>query len=249
LYVSDLVGNDRRAGLQLHETDRSMMFQVLRDSIAAGFRAFSVDVVAERGERLALCKIQWTLSPDYVVDWLLLNEVDGSGRAVSVTFFDEDDLDDALGELEKKFLAGEGAPYAAWMERPLLGALTALARRDWNALRELYVEDVAYIDHLPAGSGEYPGIESVIDYHRMITEIAPTYRNVVRRQLAIGDHIVLSEFAGLSEEQPGGAGSYELVNLLVTTHDAAGRTTRIERFASEDLAAAWACYRELGGQP
>ena len=81
-----------------------------------------------------------------------------------------------------------------------------------------------------------------------ITEIAPSYRNVVRRHLAIGDHIVLAEFAGVSEEQSGGAGSYEVVSLLVTTHDAAGRMTRMERFAIDDLDAAWACYHELGGQ-
>src|SRR5204862_3205128 len=113
-----------------------------------------------------------TLSPDYVVDWLLLNEVDDSGRAVSVTFFDEDDLDGALGELEQRFLAGEGAAHADWLERALLGVLTAHNQRDWNALRELYTDDVVCIDHRPAGSGEYRGIESVVDYHRAITEIA-----------------------------------------------------------------------------
>src|SRR5439155_1460142 len=39
------------------------------------------------------------------------------------------------------------------------------------------------------------------------------------------------------------------VTLLVMAVDAEGRARRIERFAVDDLDAAWARYRELGGQP
>ena len=42
-----------------------------------------------------------------------MNEVDTEGVCLAIVVFDFDDLDGAMAELDARYLAGEGAPFAA----------------------------------------------------------------------------------------------------------------------------------------
>ena len=72
--------------------------------------------MATRGERLALvhtCSSNRGEQPDEVVTELLsVVEIDADNRIVAVVGFDPDDFDSALGELDRRYLAGEAAAHS-----------------------------------------------------------------------------------------------------------------------------------------
>jgi hypothetical protein len=212
-----------------------------------GLEGATVEPVAMRGERLAVVRVALT-ARDFEVVALLLVETGDEGRGLRTILYDLDDLEDALDELDERFLAGEGAAHASWLRQALIGIRRAQSQRDWDALRQIYANDVVLDDHRPAGAGEQRGVEFVLDYDRAMVELAPTYRLVVRRHLAIGDHIALAELVSGSDDTEGDVGRYEVASLIISVHGPEGRITRTERFAIDDLDAAWTRYRELGGQ-
>lgn len=85
-----------------------------------------------------------------------------------------DDHEAAFVELDSRFLAGEGAPYASWLRATLPDLQLAQWRRDWAAVRTLYADDIVLVDHRAAGVGTLQGAGAFIDYHR--TTSTPRWR-------------------------------------------------------------------------
>jgi hypothetical protein len=103
--------------------------------------------IATRGNSLALQRTTFQVSdPEATVVVLAITEVDGAGRFRRSVIFDPDDLDAAFSELDRMFLAGEGADHG---EALALGAsvLEALARLDTAALRRLFAPHFSARDH------------------------------------------------------------------------------------------------------
>ena len=77
--------------------------------------------------------------------FLNVAEIDESGRAQSITSFDEDALADAIDELTARYLAGEGASRAADLEtgRQFTARINA---GDWDGIRSLVTEDFEVVD-------------------------------------------------------------------------------------------------------
>lgn len=97
--------------------DRGSRESVIRDlQVAAdlGFTIGIADVVATRGERLALTQVRASgRAPETIQnDAFNLVEVDADQRITSIVIYDLDDFDSAIGELETRYVAGEAAPYA-----------------------------------------------------------------------------------------------------------------------------------------
>lgn len=121
----------------------------------------------------------------------------------------------------------------------LLGLEVAHLRRDWAAVRALYADDAVAVDLRPAGAGEFRGGDAITDYNRVMVELAPSHRHVVRRVAAIAERAVLCEV------QSGDVGgSHEMASLFVLRVDD-DRITRIEQFRLDDLDGARARFDEL----
>ncbi|HZQ86379.1 MAG TPA: nuclear transport factor 2 family protein, partial [Acidimicrobiales bacterium] len=238
--------------------DRRPMFGSVfpnREATLAWFRATraldltggEIEAIAMRGQRLALYRRTF-IAQGLELTSMCLIETDADGRAMRGDLYDPDQLDEAIIELEERFLAGEGAPHEPWLRASLAGRPQAHAERDWDALRTIYASDIVLVDHRPAGSGEYRGVDAVLDYHRAMVEVASTHRQIVRRQLGIINRVVLAELVSGSDEVEGDVGRYEVVSVLVTVHDPAGHPTRMERFELDQLDDAWARFDELAGE-
>jgi class 3 adenylate cyclase/tetratricopeptide (TPR) repeat protein len=243
--TADTIAEDRRPGLSNRIDGRDGVLDQIRSLASLGVLRVDSTVIALRGDRLALLDSLFT-GKNFEARALFLNEVDELGRNVCSICFDPTQIDESLTELDERFLAGEGAGEAGWLGVSLPGAYDAHRRRDWDAMTAIYRPDIVLVDHRPASSGEIVGRPAVIDYHRTMVEVAPSHRLVVRRQLAIRGRVVLCELVtggeGGSSEV---AGPHETVSLLITAHDADGRTARMERFELARHADAWSRFHAL----
>ena len=95
--------------------NRSRSRDSIRDAwgrIVRLYNRFEIDIIAARGERLHLLRHRW--SDDSGTSQsiaLVLNRTDDSERIVFQDRFDGDDFAAAYAELERRYYAGEGAPY------------------------------------------------------------------------------------------------------------------------------------------
>lgn len=100
--------------------DRGSRESVIEDlQVAAdlGFTIGMADVVAIRGERLALTRVRAAgRDPETIQnDAINVVEIDADERLTLIVVYDLDDFDSAIGELDARYLADEAAPYAdAW---------------------------------------------------------------------------------------------------------------------------------------
>jgi hypothetical protein len=92
--------------------------------------------IATRGERLALTRMRFEGDVDaggggdLLIDYLVVDEVDGEGHSVAIVAFDPDDEDAAYAEVDARFEADPAAPQA----RPRVAWARAVAQRDWDAV-------------------------------------------------------------------------------------------------------------------
>ncbi len=103
------------------------------ESIHKQYNQFEGRTLAVRGERLHLGWTRWSNESGFETSYLIVHEVDASGRFVYEGRFDEDDFEGAYRELTQRYCAGEGAPIA---EAATLAAdwLMALNADDFDRL-------------------------------------------------------------------------------------------------------------------
>jgi hypothetical protein len=141
LFADNVRLEDRRRGLRNESNDRATAVAAIRAIADIGTKGLTSEVLAIRGERLALVR---TLHqgrdqrPEaFHTETLVITEVDADGLLVATIAFDPNELDAAFEELDARYLAGEAAPYArTWSV--IIGAtprLTAMncrrRRRTW----------------------------------------------------------------------------------------------------------------------
>jgi hypothetical protein len=105
------------------------------------------------------------------VDTVVLYELDDDGR-VHHGNFDRNDFAAALIELDERYIAGEGAPYAMPMRNNMM-VNAAFNARDWAGMLMLYAPDVAVIDRRPASLGEFTGREILVHDVQAMVDVAP----------------------------------------------------------------------------
>ena len=112
LLARDRVHEDRRSIVAVVDADDR---ERVADFVAAseqGLTFVAPEVIAVRGERLALTRMVARTPAGDESARLSVNQLDADGRMVRSVLFDEGDLDAALAELDEWYLAGEGAPHA-----------------------------------------------------------------------------------------------------------------------------------------
>nr|WP_268777978.1 BTAD domain-containing putative transcriptional regulator [Mycolicibacterium komanii] len=132
---------------------RAHAIEDVRTVVDVGLWAkLSLSTVAMRGERLVLLHLH-AAGPDPGAsqsDLLQVVEVDDDGRFSAVVVFDVNDIDAALDELERRYLAGDAAAHAhAWSV--IAGAYAAVRRHE-----------------LPSTTPDWVNVD-----HRRVTSFAP----------------------------------------------------------------------------
>lgn len=234
----NLSGADHRR--VVNAGDRGSRESVIEDlQVAAdlGFTIGVADVVAIRGERLALTRVRASgRDPETIQnDAFNLVEIDADERITSIVVYDLDDFDSAIGELDARYLAGEAAAQAHTWE-VIAEAYAALNRREVPAT----TPDFASIDHR-RGTAFAPG--GLIAYVRAAWDLGQdgsTYIEAVHRLNNIGAvvaHVTNGNF------QEGFDAEWREVFLLTIE---GGLLSRCELFGEGDLDTALARFEELG---
>ncbi|OBK46769.1 BTAD domain-containing putative transcriptional regulator [Mycobacterium sp. 1081908.1] len=156
LFADDMRHDDRRqmvgAGV-LHGRDAQM--RDMRAYADIGVKP-AIEVIAIRGERLALTRARFSrLDPEpqaFLVEALIVVEIDADERMAGVVAFEPDDIDNAFEELEARYLAGEAAPYARVWQRAL-DILGEVNRHEPGPV----IERLAFTDHrrIPFAEGDF----------------------------------------------------------------------------------------------
>ncbi len=145
VYADQFVYEDRRRLSGDPIVDHAGMRAAV-ERIYEQFSVFDGRTLAVRGERLALVWSRWSDDSGNETTSLHVFEVGDDGRTTYNGRFDEDDFEGAYRELERRYYADEGAPFA---EAGTVGTdwMTALNRGDFDAVfgeltaPELRVED------------------------------------------------------------------------------------------------------------
>src|SRR5262249_977343 len=155
-FAPGLRVDDRRGHVHL-ELDRDQHLASLRFRFEMRASRYTKEVLATRGDRLALLRDRFELADGDVgpseTQSLVVTESDERGdHCVAAVAFDPDDLDAAYAELDTRYAAGEAAPYArTWAS--LQGVGRAVAARDWEQWASLFAPDYVVEDHRLLGWG------------------------------------------------------------------------------------------------
>ena len=226
----------------------------------AGRSRVEVQALATLGERHALhrLRMEWaddTLEPgsepgrglagDIAYDLLLVSRTDRDGAALHTDMFESEQLalgvaclverwaEDELGEDERARAVqwAEGWHYAE-----------TINAQDWARRESQLSDDIVLIDHRPATVGELRGSAAVTDWERTAVEAAD------RLSVQLADILALTENATLVRGETTGSvheGSFEIRSLIAASFGPDGRFDRLEYFAEDQPAAAWAAFERM----
>jgi class 3 adenylate cyclase/ketosteroid isomerase-like protein len=236
--------------------DRRPMFRTMmvgRDDVIAnmanvrniGVSAIDVDVVATRGERLALMRDLYR-GRDGEVEDLYVIELGDDGACISGCHFAPTDADAAFDELDARYLSGEGAPYAPALS-VTFGIVSATNRREWAQVRSYFDDAMSIVDHSPAPSAfrwvHTP--DELIALVRGSLDSAPELRTrVLSVRLAAADGVVVSECRTAGRTRDGSDVEFAMYTLQ---HVKSGSIVRVEFYGPDQRDAALARVRELAG--
>jgi hypothetical protein len=102
-----VVFEDRRPGLGSVVNGRDKQIEHMRVIADIGSTQSRMRKIAERGDRLVLCRIDWSTpspgSDPFVIETLMVAELNEAHRCVSLAIFDPADLDAAQKDLDTRF--------------------------------------------------------------------------------------------------------------------------------------------------
>ncbi|OMC56764.1 hypothetical protein A5747_05800 [Mycobacterium sp. IS-836] len=237
--ADDIVTHDHRRvvnadvlhGRDAHVTNMQAVAEV-------GFEGITSTVVATRGQRLALIRIQSSIHGfepgEMSTEMLSVVEVDGDNRLTASAIFDGDDIDAALARLEARYLEGEAAPYV----------------QVWSAITEGFA--VLSRGEIPAITPEFEDIDrrsgptmapgDLIEFLRaaFADSVGITmYVEAVHRLTGLGA-VVTHVAKGTS--QTGFDAEWRMTDVFTVEGD---RVSRCEFFDEADLDAALARFDQL----
>jgi ketosteroid isomerase-like protein len=141
---------DRRDLMHL-ELDGQQYLESLRFSFEMSASRLTADVLATRGDHLALLRFKQALSGDDVgeseIDYLCLSECEPvNGRQCLLIRWNLDDIDAAYAELDERFeTSGAAARTKNWSS--IRTFVNNIAARDWDAVAATCADDFVEYDH------------------------------------------------------------------------------------------------------
>ena len=232
----------------VHEDRRSIVASVGLDpvgrlvdieaTIDQGFTFAEPVTIAVRGDRLALTRMVTRTAAGDESARLSVNELDADGRLVRSVLFDEEDLVDALAELDRAYYVGEDA--AGQRVLRVVGRYAAAsAAGDFDEIRANLADDFVVVDRQPLGFGEGDR-EYFVDMRRL----AEPDPELVNRVFRLNEHTLLAVY--LSRPVTVTGTQYEHSGVLVMGVDASDRVNRIEMYADDDFEIALTRFEALG---
>jgi ketosteroid isomerase-like protein/tetratricopeptide (TPR) repeat protein len=238
------VFDDRRALVRL-QIEREHFVANQRFVFAMKDSQYRSELLATRGERLSLARTRLTGEArgggPVEFEHLSLVEVGADGRYVALVVFDADDGDAAYAELDQRYVAGEGAPWAELIDHQR--ALTrAAGSADRAALARLLPADFTVVNYQRfGGTGDRRNKDEYVENIRALDDLG------VRGELRL-DHLPhISATAAVAATTWYGTrkgGEFETSQCVVCTHDGQ-RFHSWEIFDPDQLDAALARYEEL----
>ncbi len=233
---------DHRRLFQL-DLDRQGFLDFTRPLLTMRTGSMSVELVATRGERLALMRFTMMLEDETVgpsaIDSLLLVETDERGEIAAYDRWDLADEDAAWAELEARWEAGEGAQHPAHVAfRRAFNA--ALAHRDWDAVVACYAPDFVGEDHRLVSWGTLRGPAFVAAFRTMV-ELAPDAR-LRWDHLRVSGQALIAEAIWLGTRD---GGAFESPLVLVSLLGAHGKALRTDFYDPHHLDRALARFGEI----
>jgi class 3 adenylate cyclase/tetratricopeptide (TPR) repeat protein len=240
LIAHDMVNDDRRPGMVARiEGDEAM--EMMRVLGRLGVTRIDTRVLAVRGDDLSLTESLWQGA--FEVPILTLFRTAADGLAQYAVTLDPGELPTALYELDELHAQSEGATHATCL-RANARAMLAHNTRDWDAFRAAVADDIAFVDHGPAGYGELTGVDRFTEMARSLVELAPDYTHIGSRLLAVDDHCCLLESTPVMTGAEGS--TYDRPRLILTRlRRSDGPIERYESFDPDQLDEAWARYRQF----
>ena len=237
VLADDFVTHDRRravnAGIRHGRDAEIENWQAAAD---VGFTNLTPTVVAIRGERLALARLEASgRDPEAIQgEFLVVIEIDADERVVAFVVFDPDHFDAALAELDVRYLAGEAAAHAGtWSV--IAGAFVAHNRRQVAAT----TPDVVSIDHRRVAAFA-PG--EGIEYLRAGWDLDQSLNIYIEAPHRVNNLGAVFTWAGHGTSHEGFDAEWRGVNLITVDGEIVSRS---EVFDEEDLDAALAKFEEL----
>jgi len=231
LFTPSYRSIDRRAMAQI-EIGREQFLEVVRPFIVWTESQLENEILATRGDRLALLRIRFESAEGLVgpshIEWLAVIEVDERGALVLSVGFNPDDLDGAYAELEDRYAAEAADSRRAALTRTFTQAFAA---RDWDTLATLLTPDLLVNDHRLLGWETLHGPAAYIQALKQLVELAPDV------QLRL-DHLTMSDprflyvttWVGTRE-----GGAFETPSAIVCELDAMGRICRFDQYDLDQI--------------
>ena len=198
-------------------------------------------VLAVRGERLALTRLEVghaDLSPGAPRDELLqLYGVDQEGRLCLQVWFDVEDIDAAIAELDATHARLEQHPQARRLENAAFQTFERMqacfATRDWNALADTLVDDFHNEDRRRVvNAGVLRGRDAAIETMRSAADLGVTH--ATSKVIATrGEHLVLASARFSQDDEKPEA--FHVNALQLADIDADERLAAIITFDADDF--------------
>jgi tetratricopeptide (TPR) repeat protein len=250
-WADDVVYEDERTVMRTRSAGRSYILARMQMQAQQGLDRLVFTPLAVRGSRLALVRLSIQSSAD-AEDSLAsvvlgVASIAGDGRNDRMTIYDLDDEDRAIAELERRYIEGEGSPYAEIVTL-LAGGIRALNQRDWDHLQGYFSPSVADVDHYSAGWNSRQGRADTLAAFIEFADSLPGGRAIVREIHACTTDALLCTTVWRGRSEQGGA--VEFV-YHVLCHRAGRVADHIETFGPDAVDDALAAYRRLtaGGAP
>jgi hypothetical protein len=213
----------------------------MRAVAEVGFEGIASTVIATRGQRLALIRIQSSAhgfeSGETSNEILGVVGIDADNRLTASALFDPDDVDAAFEELDAHYLAGEAAPCSrTWSV--IAQALIAFNQHEVSAT----APDSVAIEHRPLLSTEAVDLAAAISAVWDLTPDASMRIEAVHR---LSEHGAVVTFVLNGASQNGFHAEWRMIDLLTVEGDLIGDC---EVFDEADLDAALTRFEELHPQ-
>jgi hypothetical protein len=163
------------------------------------------------------------------------------GRHDRTSIYDLDHEDRAVADLERRYIEGEGAPYAEILTLFAEGT-RALNQRDWDHFQACFSPRAAHVDHYSAGWDSRRGGADILAAFVDFAGSLPGARTIVREIHACTTDSLLATTVVSGQSEDGGAVEF-VFHLL--GHRAGRVLDHTESFSSDALDDALAAYGRL----
>jgi hypothetical protein len=244
LLDDDVVLHDLRPIVRHDLVGADSYMESVREALRIGAVQVTSTPLATRGDRGALHHVVQgePSGRGMSLSYLAIDEAGADGRLRLEMFLAEDDLDRADTELDRVYLAGEGAECES-IVRTTFALIDAYNTRDWSRYRALYSDDAEIVDHRPVSLGAIPGVDTWVEWAKALLGVNPTFRVRIRAMRADAGAVII-ELDGRSDDGDGGVVTDELVVVLCIVNE---RVTRYELFTVEARDTATRHFATLAG--